>query len=108
MNDDLKNMSVEEFCEAVGITRKRFDKKLKKAKKFLVYQPERICVEFTKLSFCLYGVCPYCGEYLSKMLDKVDEDMQKKLKELADNAPDYICKNTGWELPSNSPEYKER
>ena len=36
MDDELRNMSVEDFCKAIGITEKRFNKKLKKAKSFLV------------------------------------------------------------------------
>ena len=68
MDDELRNMSVEDFCKAVGITEKRFNKKLKKAKKFLGYQPEDKCIEFTKLSFCPYGCCPYCISYINNYL----------------------------------------
>ena len=47
MDDELRNMNIEDFCKAIGITEKKFNKKLKKAKKFLGYQPEDKCIEFT-------------------------------------------------------------
>lgn len=81
MDDMLRNMSVEEFCEAVGITRNEFDKKLKKAKKFLGYQPEEKCIEFTKLSFCPHGCCPYCPSYIDKYLKRLFEEYKNKEKE---------------------------
>ena len=81
MDVELINMSVEDFCKAIGITEKRFNKKLKKAKKFLGYQPQDKCIEFTKLSFCPYGYCPYCISYIDGYLKRVFREYRDKEKE---------------------------
>lgn len=58
----------------------------------------------------MYGATDLSIEELKKMCEESFEKAEelKELKKLADNVPDYICENIGWELPSNSPEYKKR
>lgn len=93
-------MDVESFCNAIGCTIKEFNKRVKEAKwifrLFRVKYTKEDCIRYAKDSF-----------FVDKMADISIKELQE-LGELATNTPDCVCKNIGWELPSNSPEYKKR
>lgn len=117
---EFDEMSIEEFCKRQNSTIEEFNEKVKMWKRLdFSYQD---CVILAKASYFYFNsVNPdryenrESVEYVKQFLDSLNEISysshtieELSLSGIIENTPDCVYENTGWELPSNSPEYKKR
>lgn len=117
---EFDEMSIEDFCKNQSSSLEEFNEKFAMWKRLNFSDEE--CVTLAKASYFYFNsVNPdryenrESVEYVKQCLDSLNEISysshtieELSLSGIIEDIPDYVYENTGWELPSNSPEYKRR